>query len=932
MKHFYLKMATLICLAILPFCLFAQKSSKLSGSIIGSKYSVDYATGNASTTVNNKADVFDGNFNTYFSSYERSNTWVGLDLGTPHVITKVGWSPRAHDLGPERSVLALFEGANDPDFLDAVPLFLNTEASAINKMHYADVNVSRGFRYVRYVGTNDSRCYLSELEFYGYEGVGDDSQFYQITNLPTVSIHTYNGKNPQSKGQDFESNVCIIYDEGTLIQEYPVLTRVRGNASASFPKKPYRIKFNDGKSHRIMKDGKLESPAKAKKWTLINNYGDKSLMRNILAFELSRRLQAPYTVWCQPVDVIMNGEYQGCYQLCDQITIDPNRVPITEMEPTDVEGPLLTGGYLIEVDAYASGEPSQSWFTSSKGTPVTIKEPDSDAIVPAQYNYIKNFFSQMESKVFASDYTDEVNGYRSMLDLGSFLKHFVVGELSGNMDTYWSVYMYKDRNENIFHVAPCWDFDLAFENDQRIYPINGHSNWIYNSGSAAGQMKSFVSRILGDAKAFKQLRDIWKELRDNGAFSEEALSAYVDSTAQVLDQSQRLNFTRWKILSSKVHQNPRVPSTYAEEIKFVKDYIAARIEWMDNKLKYSAGEISNGFGEMYEIASAADLVEFAQKVSDGMIYADAKLTADLNLLAYRSRLVPIGSTIFPYKGTFDGQGHKLQNIGSMLFGTTDGATIKNIGLESGTVVQNLNYAQYTGTLVGSCEGNDPTTISNCYSKVNLSSASNDAGGLVGKLYGTLSDSYYSGIIRVSGTVGGLIGSSASASKPANVDHCYVSSTIIKSSGSASNRGALAGYLHSGSQLFRCFSVEGLDNQVGTKKGVTSLCMERTADLFANGSVCWLLNDNSSSKPAWFQHLGEDKYPVLDETHGIVTYKGGVYMNLEGNDVEDAVIDSNLMVDVYDISGRLVRKSVPSNRALYGLPRGIYVVNGVKIVL
>ncbi|MBR5608397.1 MAG: CotH kinase family protein, partial [Bacteroidaceae bacterium] len=279
MKHSYLKMATLICLAILPFCLFAQKSSKLSGSIIGSKYSVDYATGKQSTTVNNKADVFDGNFNTYFSSYDRSNTWVGLDLGTPHVITKVGWSPRAHDLGPERSVLALFEGANDPDFLDAVPLFLNTEASAINKMHYADVNVSRGFRYVRYVGTNDSRCYLSELEFYGYEGVGDDSQFYQITNLPTVSIHTYNGKNPQSKGQDFESNVCIIYDEGTLIQEYPVLTRVRGNASASFPKKPYRIKFNDGKSHRIMKDGKLESPAKAKKWTLINNYGDKSLMR-----------------------------------------------------------------------------------------------------------------------------------------------------------------------------------------------------------------------------------------------------------------------------------------------------------------------------------------------------------------------------------------------------------------------------------------------------------------------------------------------------------------------------------------------------------------------------------------------------------------------------------------------------------------------------
>ena len=932
MKHSYQKIAALICLAFLPFCSFAQSSSKLSGSIIGTKYSVDYDTGAKSTTVNNKADVFDGNFNTFFSSYDRSNTWVGLDLGSPHIITKVGWSPRSHDQGPERCVLALFEGANDPNFLDAVPLYLNTEASAIKKMHYANVNVNRGFRYVRYVGPHDKRCYLSELEFYGYKGAGDDSKFYQITNLPTVSIHTYNGKNPQSKGQDFESNITIIHENGTLIQEYPVLTRVRGNASASFEKKPYRVKFNDGKSHHMLKDGSLESPAKAKKWTLINNYGDKSLMRNILAFEMSRRLQMPYSVWSQPVDVIMNGEYQGCYQLCDQITIDPKRVPIMEMEKTDIEYPFITGGYLIEVDAYASSEPANIRFTSSNGLPVTIKEPDEDGIVTAQYNYIKNFFNEMEARVYASNYTDPVDGYRSRLDLSSFLKHFIVGEFSGNMDTYWSTYMYKNRNEDMFYVSPCWDFDLAFENDQRIYPINGHSDWIYKSGSAAGSMKTFVTRILGDAKAYKELRDMWKKMRDEGLFSKESLSAYIDSTAQVMDQSQKLNFTRWKILSSKVHQNPRVPKTYAEEIEFVKDYIAARIEWIDDKLRYTPGDIDDGFGKTFEIASAAELVDFANKVSDGMIYADAKLTKDLNLLAYRSKLIPIGTTVNPYKGTFDGQGHKIQNIGGMMFGTVDGATIKNIGLESGTIVQNLNYAQYTGTLVGSCEGTTPTTITNCYSKVNLSSATNDAGGLVGKLYGTLSDSYYSGTIRVSGTVGGLIGSSASSGKPANVDHCYVSSSTVKTTGSASNRGALAGYLHSGSQLFRCFSVEGLDNLVGTKKGVTSLCMERTADLFANGSVCWLLNDNSSSQPAWFQHLGEDNYPVLDESHGVVLYKGGVYMNQEGDDVEDAIIDSNLMVDVYDISGRLVRKSVPANRALYGLPHGIYVVNGVKVVL
>ena len=55
---------------------------KLTGTIIGTQYSVDYDNGNAkSTTVNTKNNVFDGNFDTYFASYDRSRTWVGLDLG-----------------------------------------------------------------------------------------------------------------------------------------------------------------------------------------------------------------------------------------------------------------------------------------------------------------------------------------------------------------------------------------------------------------------------------------------------------------------------------------------------------------------------------------------------------------------------------------------------------------------------------------------------------------------------------------------------------------------------------------------------------------------------------------------------------------------------------------------------------------------------------
>lgn len=932
MKNFCLRSLMCLGLMLLTYGTVAQTSRKLTGEIIGTKYSVDYDNNNAqSTTVNTKEDVFDGDFNTFFASYDRNNTWVGLDLGKPYIITRVGWSPRIANSGPERCQLAVFEGANDPDFLDAVPLVMITDQRSIKAMHYLKVNVSRGFRYVRYVGPNDARCNLSELAFYGYEGIGDDSQFYQITNLPTITIHTYTGENPQKKGEDFDANISIIYNGGTLIQESPITTRVRGNGSATFPKKPYRVKFIS-KSQRVLKDSPLESPAKSKKWTLINNYSDKGLMRNFIAFEMSRRLGFAYTPWGQPVDVIMNGEYQGNYQLCDQITVDPNRLNITEMESTDIEYPYLTGGYLVEVDAYANQEPSQSWFTSSTGIPVTIKSPDEDEIVSTQYNYIKGFFNEMETRAYADNYTDPEKGYRSRLDLTSFLKHFIVGEFAGNLDTYWSVYMYKERSEARFRVGPCWDFDLAFDNARAVYPINERTDWVYKNGSAASNMRTLVNRILSDPYAVKEMRKIWKNMRDSGAFEAESLNAFVDSMGNVLNESQALNFKRWKILSTAVQSNPRVPATYKEEVEFLKNYITGRIAWIDKKLEYVPGAVDDGAGKTFEIANVEDLINFANKVNNGMVCANAILKADLNLILYQSRLIPIGSESDPYKGTFDGQGHVLKNLGSMLFGTTDGATIKNVGIEGGRVDQDLIYASHTGTLVGTCLENAPTTISNCYSKVNLLGATKDAGGLVGRLYGTLSNCYYAGSIRVaSPVVGGLVGSCYSGSEPTEIDHCYVSSTQIKTTDGSANCGALVGNLYSGSKVYCCYSTEVVDNLFGVNSGNELLCYFSTGEEFASGSVCWQLNDSNEDTPVWYQTLGEDSYPVLDATHGVVVYKDNIYIN-EGNAIENTMAESDRLVDVYDARGQLVRKAVSAKTGLQGLPHGIYIVGGIKVIL
>ena len=555
----------LVLLLILAQAAFAD--GKLTGVVIGNKESVDYQTNSMSTTVNTRDNAFDGDLNSYFASWERSYTWAGLDLGKPFVITRVGWSPRNDGQGEQRVVLGVFEGANREDFMDALPIYIITEKGKIGQMSYADVECSRGFRYVRYVGPSDARCNIAELEFYGNQGEGDNSRLYQLTNLPTVSIHTLNGEIPYDKEHQIVSQLTIISGDGTALLSEPGTTRERGNASRSFPKKPYRIKF-DKKQHV------LDAPAKAKKWTLINNYGDKTLMRNMLAFELSRRMGMTYTPYGTAVDVLLNGEYKGCYQLCDQVEINKNRINITEMTSKDNEGSALTGGYFVEIDAYAYEE--KSWFNSNKGNPVTIKSPDEDSITTQQKNYIKGYFNKMEAD------------WKSYLDLNSFLRHFLVGELSGNTDTYWSVYMYKDRDDDMMYTGPVWDFDLAFNNDQRTYPVNSKTDYIYRSGgSCAGNMRSFTDKIVvNDANAKKQLVEIWDEARQGG-LTEENMVAYIDSLESVLQQSQKLNFIRWPMMNQLVHQNFKIWGSYEAEVENVRDFMKERIDWMDRKLNYT---------------------------------------------------------------------------------------------------------------------------------------------------------------------------------------------------------------------------------------------------------------------------------------------------------------------------------------------------------
>ncbi|MDR1591544.1 MAG: CotH kinase family protein [Prevotellaceae bacterium] len=569
----------LCCVALLPaaMALVAQTPVKLSGTVIGTAECYDYGAETLSTTVNTAVNCFDNDFTTFFATNQRNEGWAGLDLGQKYVITEVKWCPRATQ--SDRVRLGVFEGANNPDFGDAVPLCVIPVASLENQLSAQTVNSSKGYRYVRYIGRRDVRCNVAELEFWGYPSDGDNSHVGQITGLPTVAIHTVNNQIIDSKENYVKGIISVI--DGDYFHTDSLDIRGRGNASWGFPKKPYRVKLY--KKTRL-----LGNPANEKNWTLINNYGDKSLMRNLIAFDISNRMEMTYTPAGRPVDVVLNGEYVGTYQLCDHIEVAGGRVDVEKMDEDDVALPDLSGGYLIEVDGYASNETEISWFASNNphSTPVTVKYPKDDEIVPAQFDYIRGHFNTMQTAVFASNYTDATNGYRKYIDVPTFVRLFLIGELSGNTDTYWSVYMTKKRNDDKFYFGPVWDFDIAFENDQRTYPINGKTDWVYRSGgSSAGDFKAFIDRMLSDSYMLNEIKNTWAQYRNGGQINAEALGAVVDNYATQMNASQDLNFKRWNILNEYTHMM-WARGDYANNVKIVKDYISARIAWIDNKLQY----------------------------------------------------------------------------------------------------------------------------------------------------------------------------------------------------------------------------------------------------------------------------------------------------------------------------------------------------------
>ena len=438
----------LIALFFIPFIPKFNSPVKLSGKPISSD-SASLIT------------AFDGDLSTNFKSEKPSNGWIGVQLDSQYKIKKIGVAFPT-DSKKEDYLLGIIEGSNDPTFIEADPLYMITEEIKNNEMNYFEIKSSQKYEYIRYIGPNNKNCIISELEVYEDSKINtnlksiivsrEQEYYYQATNFPLVVIHTEESVEPVDKENYITCSITIIKDNKVDTKGKGKI-KLRGNMTMQLNKKPYKIKFDD-------KQSPLGMPANAKKWNLLANHGDKTLLRNKLAFKISSLFEMKYTPACKPVDLMVNGEYKGSYDLCDQVEQGKGRVEIEKMSKKDINEPEVTGGYIIEADFWARRE--EDHIESNRGIIYTIKYPDEDDIVPEQMNYINNTFNLAEENVYNNDF--------GKIDIESLCKFILIEDLCANSETFWSTYITKERLEDKFSFGPVWDFDIAFDNDKRVYP------------------------------------------------------------------------------------------------------------------------------------------------------------------------------------------------------------------------------------------------------------------------------------------------------------------------------------------------------------------------------------------------------------------------------------------------------------------------------
>ncbi len=355
---------------------------------------------------------------------------------------------------------------------------------------------------------------------------------YPYAGIPRIVIETENHQAIKDRETEVPAKLQIWGANAPESDVMDLTIRGRGNSTWWLPKKPYSITFNEKQSFLGM--------AEAKKWVLLANYLDRTLIRNAVAFEIAKKTNLEWSPSGKFAEVFLNGKFLGNYFICEKVQINKNRLDISK------------DSYLLEFDVNYDEE--FKFKTSVKEFSVNIKNPDMPS--EAQFAYIAAYVDTIECILYGDCPNLEIEDY---LDLQSFADFFIIFELTENSEPLnpKSVFMHKDFGP--LKAGPVWDFDWCTFIERKV---NG---WRIN--------KALWYDALFKNKNFREkIQDNWTQYKNEF----EKIPQFIDSLASYIKESNDRNISLWPI-SVQSSDFPDKDKPFDEAISMMKQTYSTRI-------------------------------------------------------------------------------------------------------------------------------------------------------------------------------------------------------------------------------------------------------------------------------------------------------------------------------------------------------------------
>lgn len=384
----------------------------------------------------------------------------------------------------------------------------------------------------------------------------------KVADIPVIRIKTEGFKPILDKINYVPGTVTIEDPDGRYGSKEPVTlktgVRGRGNSTWGMPKKPYRLKLEE--------KSEVLGINSSKNWALLADYADKSLLRNVVAMELSRICGFSWTPAMRKVELYLNDKYQGVYTLAEHKEVAKKKVNI------DVDG----GDVYLEIEQ--NQDETVCWWTDH-GVPMMFSDPEvPSAELEAE---TKQFFKEFETALWDKKFQEVYDKY---IDLDSFIDYYIVQEIAKNIDGNLRKSTFITRKKGgklvMYHL---WDFDLTLGNcDYYDDGNNGPTGWWIRDRSYLGQYHGWYYRLFMDPNFAKKVRARWDELYPHF----QKVPEFIDQQAAILAGSKAAerNFKTWNILNTYVWPNYKIPGSYQGEIDWLKEFYNKRIVWINTNL------------------------------------------------------------------------------------------------------------------------------------------------------------------------------------------------------------------------------------------------------------------------------------------------------------------------------------------------------------